>query len=68
MSGFLEEMAAASQARAASARRLRSEAELQRLVAALGPAPRLRLDDSGFDLIAELKLRSPAAGALRATG
>jgi indole-3-glycerol phosphate synthase len=67
VSGFLEEMAAASEARLASARRLRSEAELQRLVAALGPAPRLRLDDSGFDLIAELKLRSPAAGALRAT-
>ena len=63
--GFLEEMAAASQARVASARRLHSEAELQRLVAALGPAPRLRRDDSGFDLIAELKLRSPAAGALR---
>ena len=28
-------------------------------------APRLRLDPAGFDLIAELKLRSPAAGALR---
>ncbi len=29
------------------------------------PAPRLRLDPAGFDLIAELKLRSPAQGALR---
>ena len=26
------------------------------------PAPRLRLDPAGFDLIAEVKLRSPAAG------
>ncbi|HEY2808032.1 MAG TPA: hypothetical protein VGI91_04500 [Steroidobacteraceae bacterium] len=65
MSGFLEEMAAASQARVASARRLRAEAELQRLVAACGPAPQLHLHESGFDLIAELKLRSPAAGVLR---
>jgi indole-3-glycerol phosphate synthase len=65
--GFLAQMAAASRARMASARRLRSEAELQRLVTAVGTAPQLRLDDSGFDLIAELKLRSPAAGALRAT-
>ncbi len=65
--GFLGEMAAASQARLSGARRLRSEAQLLRLVAGLGPAPRLRLDASGFDLIAELKLRSPAAGALRAT-
>lgn len=63
--GFLEEMAAASQARVERARQLHSEAELQRRVAGLAPAPRLRPDDSGFDLIAELKLRSPAAGALR---
>ncbi|HEY1491753.1 MAG TPA: indole-3-glycerol-phosphate synthase [Steroidobacteraceae bacterium] len=67
MSGFLEEMSAASQARLGSARRLRAESELQRLVAACAPAPPLRLDESGFDLIAELKLRSPAVGVLRAT-
>ena len=65
--GFLEEMAAASHARLDSARRQRPEGELQRLVTACGPAPHLRLDPSGFDLIAELKLRSPAAGALRAS-
>ncbi len=68
MSGFLEEMAAASRARVSSARRLRPEGELQRLVAACAPAPQLRLDESGFDIIAELKLRSPAAGALRGAG
>jgi indole-3-glycerol phosphate synthase len=62
---FLEEMAAASQARLERARQQRPERELERLVAACEPAPRLRLDTSGFDLIAELKLRSPAAGALR---
>jgi len=32
------------------------------------PPPPLRLDASGFDLIAELKLRSPAAGQLRGAG
>ncbi len=65
--GFLEEMAAASEARLHEARRRCSEAALRDLVAACGPAPRLQLDPSGFDIIAELKLRSPAAGALRAT-
>jgi indole-3-glycerol phosphate synthase len=65
MSGFLEQMCAASVARVASARRLRAEGELQRLATACAPAPQLRLDESGFDIIAELKLRSPAAGALR---
>jgi indole-3-glycerol phosphate synthase len=65
--GFLEEMAAASHARLNAARQLRPEGELQRLVAGCGPAPRLRRDPSGFDLIAELKLRSPAAGALRSS-
>ncbi len=65
--GFLEQMAAASQARVDGARQQRAAGELERLVAACGPAPQLRLDASGFDLIAELKLRSPAAGALRAT-
>jgi indole-3-glycerol phosphate synthase len=65
--GFLEEMAAASQARLGSARRQRPEGELLRRVGGCGPAPRLHLDASGFDLIAELKLRSPAQGALRTT-
>ncbi|MBS0581268.1 MAG: indole-3-glycerol-phosphate synthase [Proteobacteria bacterium] len=63
MSGFLEEMAAASTARLLAAKALHAEGELQRRAQDRVPAPRLRL--RGFDLIAELKLRSPAAGALR---
>jgi indole-3-glycerol phosphate synthase len=66
MSGeFLEQMGKASRARvrAASARVSRDEL-LRRALASPAP-PALRLHPGGFDLIAELKLRSPAAGALR---
>ncbi len=63
MSGFLEQMAAASAARLHAARAARPEGELQRQAQACAAAPRLQLH--GFDLIAELKLRSPAVGALR---
>ena len=63
--GFLEEMAQASRARVRVAQALRSVAVLERAAHAAAPAPRLRLDRAGFDLIAELKLRSPAQGALR---
>lgn len=66
MSGFLEEMAAGSRARVAEARRTRSRAALEEQARQTPPPPRLRLDESGFDVIAELKLRSPAAGPLRA--
>jgi indole-3-glycerol phosphate synthase len=65
---FLEDMAAGSRARVRAAKQTRSEATLE-LEARQTPAPpRLRLDASGFDLIAELKLRSPAAGQLGAAG
>lgn len=68
MSAFLEQMAAASRARVAAARAARSLARLES-AARLTPAPpSLRLDASGFDLIAELKLRSPAAGQLKGAG
>ena len=68
MSAFLEEMAAGSRARLRSALTRRSLAGLES-AARLAPAPPpLRLDASGFDLIAELKLRSPAAGTLRPAG
>jgi indole-3-glycerol phosphate synthase len=68
MSAFLEEMAAGSRARVRSALTRRSRAGLES-AARLAPAPPpLRLDASGFDLIAELKLRSPAAGELRPAG
>jgi indole-3-glycerol phosphate synthase len=63
--GFLEEMAQGSSARLRAAQQQMPEAQLQRLVAGCPPVSPLRLDASGFDLIAELKLRSPAAGALR---
>lgn len=62
--GFLERMAAASRARACAAR---AELPESRLAAAARAAPRppeLALAD--FDVIAEVKLRSPAAGTLGA--
>jgi len=66
MSGdFLAAMAAGSRARVAAARGALSERELLARALALPPAPRLRLAPQGFDIIAEVKLRSPAAGALK---
>jgi indole-3-glycerol phosphate synthase len=64
VSGFLDDMAAASEARVRAAKARVTEAAL--LARALGtPAPPpLRLAADGFDLIAELKLRSPASGML----
>ena len=61
-SDFLASMAAASRLRVRAARKLRSEAALQNSLRSLPPVPRLELGD--FDVIAELKLRSPAAGGL----
>ena len=63
--GFLLEMADASRARVAAARRTCADARLEALVAALpAPPPRLQLSHAGFDVIAEVKLRSPAVGTL----
>jgi indole-3-glycerol phosphate synthase len=64
---FLEEMAAGSRARLAMARRTEPEAALAARAGSSPAPPRLRLAPGGFDLIAELKLRSPAAGLLGAT-
>jgi len=64
MSRFLDEMARSSAARVVEAQRLESFADLERRAAATAPAPPLRLSSGGFDVIAELKLRSPAAGQL----
>ncbi len=61
---FLEDMAAGSRARVRAAKQTRSEATLEVEARQTAAPPRLRLDASGFDLIAELKLRSPAAGQL----
>jgi len=65
---FLASMAESSRARVREARRTRSEAALAQAARHTPPPPPLRLDGSGFDLIAELKLRSPAAGPLRGAG
>jgi indole-3-glycerol phosphate synthase len=61
---FLDEMADASRERVRAAKQTRSEAALEVHARQTPAPPRLRLDASGFDLIAELKLRSPAAGQL----
>ncbi len=61
-------MVTASRARVAAAQSLRSTAELLAAVAQLPPAPPLVLHRDGFDLIAEMKLRSPAAGQLQPIG
>jgi indole-3-glycerol phosphate synthase len=68
MSAFLAEMAAGSRVRLAAARAARPLAELESAARAAPAPPPLTLDARGFDLIAELKLRSPAAGLLRAAG
>ena len=63
MSGFLDQMAASSTARYAAALAAVPLAEVRAAALARAPAPPLRLDGR-FDLIAELKLRSPALGQL----
>jgi indole-3-glycerol phosphate synthase len=63
-SRFLDDMARSSAARVEEAKRHESLAALERRARQAPPAPPLRLSESGFDVIAELKLRSPAAGRL----
>jgi indole-3-glycerol phosphate synthase len=65
MSGFLDEMARSSAQRVARAAQRESLGALERRARQTPPAPPLRLSAAGFDVIAELKLRSPAAGVLR---
>jgi indole-3-glycerol phosphate synthase len=62
---FLREMAVASRERVRAARAACPQAELLARAMATPAPPRLRLQAGGFDLIAELKLRSPAAGRLK---
>ena len=68
MTAFLEEMAAGSRERVRLAKRACSEAALESQARSVRAPSRLQLDASGFDLIAELKLRSPAAGPLSTHG
>src|SRR5579863_4361536 len=63
--GFLEEMTRSSRERMLRAQRACSEAALLERARQCQPAPVLPADPAGFDLIAELKFRSPAAGRLQ---
>jgi indole-3-glycerol phosphate synthase len=65
---FLAGMAARSWERASAARARVPEAQMRSEIARLSAAPMLQLSPARFDLIAELKLRSPAAGALARSG
>ena len=67
-SDFLGEMAAASRERVRAARDACPQAELLARAMDTPVPPRLRLQPGGFDLIAELKLRSPAVGPLKGRG
>ncbi len=64
MSGFLDAMARASRERVVRAIALEPVGALERRALATPPAPPLRLSPGGFDVIAEIKFRSPAAGVL----
>jgi tryptophan synthase beta chain len=64
MPDFLARMEAASRERVARARGALSESALVERAGKAPRPPRLRLDGSGFDLIAEIKPRSPSAGVL----
>jgi indole-3-glycerol phosphate synthase len=63
---FLAAMAASSRQRVAAARRLQIETELWSRAESSPPPPKLQLSPQRFDVIAEVKLRSPAAGVLSA--
>lgn len=65
MSDFLKQMADSSHARLSEAKRRRSEAALLQLALDTPPPPRLVPNAARFDLIAEMKLRSPAVGQLK---
>jgi len=62
--GLLSDMAAGSRERLSSARARLGDDALRAQCAAMPPPIRLQLAPAGFDLIAELKLRSPALGDL----
>ena len=64
LTGFLSRMAASSAARLEVARARRPERWVRRVAADASPAPPLHLDPAGFDLMAEIKRRSPTLGPL----
>jgi indole-3-glycerol phosphate synthase len=64
MSGFLDDMARSSALRVSQAKARVSLDDMARRAQAEPPSAPLRLSNAGFDVIAELKLKSPAAGRL----
>ena len=62
---FLGTMAASSRERVAAARQQHSDLEIWRWAESTPQPPGLLLSPKGFDVIAEVKLRSPAVGKLR---
>jgi indole-3-glycerol phosphate synthase len=62
--GLLSDMQRSSLARVRDARSRCSESELRAAARATAPPPGVRPSSTGFDLIAELKLRSPSMGDL----
>jgi indole-3-glycerol phosphate synthase len=62
---FLAGMAHSSRARVVAARALLPDAQLWQQALATPQPPALRLSPQRWDLISEVKLRSPAAGALK---
>ena len=64
--GLLEDMHVSSLRRVDDAREHQSESALRAAIRSLPTAPALVLDAPGFDVIAELKLRSPSMGDLSA--
>ncbi len=66
MSDFLEQMRLASKARLIEAMARRSLHDLLDRVQDMPPAPALSVGHHSFDIIAEIKRRSPAVGALAA--
>ncbi len=65
---FLGTMASRSRARSLAAQAVAPARELRARIEDLPPAPRLNYSRDSFDLIAEVKLRSPAIGQLKAIG
>jgi indole-3-glycerol phosphate synthase len=62
--GLLTDMQSSSHARVSEARARCSEAQLRAMARDTPPPPRLSRAAAGFDVIAELKLRSPSMGNL----
>jgi len=62
---FLASMAASSRRRVELARRHHDDSTIRRWAESAPPPPPLLLSEQGFDVIAEVKLRSPAVGQLK---